>query len=178
MKKERKYFYVFAGCAIILVLAWLLLSDRTRTYTGKLVSEERGDIVQEVPFLELTQEELEMYEVLREDSGNGDLWKQEESVKVLPEDMTQKLAGHLIPSEAENGKLQIEASTVNLYYSMLNVDVIISYPMIESGEVIKIISLFEGETSTLCKFQYVNYNNQRYEKYKTVRVWFPWMKSE
>ena len=178
MRNGKKCLYVMAGFIIFFVIFWLLLSERTRTYTGKLVSEDWDVMVQEVPFLELSQEELKLYEVLKEELESGDLWKQGESIIVLPENMTQKLAGHLIPAEAENGKLQIEASAVNLYYSMLNVDVIISYPMTESGEIIKIISLFEDETATLCKYQYINYHNQKYEKYKTVRVWFPWMISE
>jgi len=179
MKRENKLIYGLAGVAIILLAIVCFWSSPKRTYTGKLVSEDGSVISQEIPHLELSREEMDLYEQLRQNPEILEMIKEcsiEENREgvVLEDKLLQKLAGTILPEEADNVGMQIEALTVILSYSLLNVDIKICYPMTESEEIIKIISVFGKDTDAMCRFQYVNYGNQKYEKYKTVRVWFPW----
>jgi len=183
MKRENKLIYGLVGCALILLVTVCFWGSPKRTYTGKMVSEDWEAIVQEVPLLELSEDEVELYEALKQNPKIQALMEnvtaeQSDAAIVLEESLSCELAGHLLPQGAENVGMQTEASTVVLSYWLLNMDIKICYPMAESEEIVKILSVFEKDTDTICKFQYVNYGNERFEKYKTVRVWFPWQIGE
>ena len=68
MKKDNKLIYGVVAGAILLLTAVCVLGNPKRMYTVKQVSEDKERITKEIPFLELSREELDLYEILKQNA--------------------------------------------------------------------------------------------------------------
>lgn len=161
-----------AGCILFIIFR------SPRVYTAKTVTTDKKKILQELPALELTKEELALEASLRE---NEELLKRLEEIKATEEyeviplspEMVEELAGHIIPDNVENAKMNMDEGGIAIDYSRMNVSTTIIFYWSDTMEPIKMIildSLWEdGANEAL----YINTGNREYEKQRYGRVWFP-----
>ena len=180
MDNNRFQGRLWVGLALLFVAGYILLSifRIPREYTAKAVTTDKERILQEMPMLELTEEELSLEASLRE---NEELLKQLEEIKAteeyevipLSDELVEELAGHIIPDNVENAKMNMDEGGLAIDYSRMNVSTSIFFYWSDDMEPIKMIILDssweDGANGTL----YINTGNREYEKQRYGRVWFP-----
>ena len=180
MENKRFQGKLWIGLALLFIAGYILLSifRIPREYTAKTVTTDKKKILQELPALELTEEELALEASLRE---NEELLKRLEEIKATEEyevislsaEMVEELAGHIIPDNVENAKMNMDEGGVAIDYSRMNVSTSIFFYWSDAMEPIKMIIMDsaweDGPNGTL----YINTGNREYEKQRHGRVWFP-----
>ena len=181
MDNNRFQGRLWIGLALLFVAGYILIGifRIPREYTAKTVTTDKKKILQELPALELTEEELSLEASLRE---NEELLKQLEEIKATEEyeviplslEMVEELVGHIIPDNVENVKMNMDEGGIAIDYSRMNVSTSIIFYWNDTMEPIKMIILDSSwEDGPTDGTLYINTGNREYEKQRYGRVLFP-----
>jgi len=167
--------------ALLFVAGYILIGvfRIPREYTAKTITTDTKKILQEMPALELTEEELALEAVLRE---NEELLKRLKEIKAteeyevipLSDELVEDLAGHIIPDNVENTKMNMDEGGIAIDYSRMNVSTSVIFYWSDTMEPTKMIILDSSwEDGPTDGTLYINTGNRKYEKQRYGRVWFP-----
>ena len=180
MDNNRFQRRIWIGLAFLFTAGYILIGifRIPREYTAKAVTTDKERILQEMPMLELTEEELSLEASLRE---NEELLKQLEEIKAteeyevipLSDELVEELAGHIIPDNVENAKMNMDEGGIAIDYSRMNVSTSIIFYWSDIMEPIKMIILDSSWEDGANEALYINTGNREYEKQRYGRVWFP-----
>ena len=181
MDNNRFQRRIWIGLAFLFTAGYILIGifRIPREYTAKTVTTDKKKILQELPALELTKEELALEAYLRE---NEELLKRLAEIKTteeyevipLSDELVEELAGHIIPDNVENAKMNMDEGGMAIDYSRMNVNTSIFFYWSDAMEPIKMIILDSSwEDGATDGTLYINTGNREYEKHRDGRVWFP-----